>query len=46
MDQTKLHVPRLYNTTLIENKKDEIEEVITFEVYFLKVTNSHYLLLH
>lgn len=26
MDQAKLHAPRLYNTTLVENKKDEIEE--------------------
>ncbi|KAF6208233.1 hypothetical protein GE061_016685 [Apolygus lucorum] len=26
MDQTKLHAPRLYNTTFVDTKKDEIEE--------------------
>ncbi|CAA9997160.1 unnamed protein product [Nesidiocoris tenuis] len=26
MDQAKFHAPRLYNTTFVENKKDEIEE--------------------
>lgn len=35
MDQAKLHAPRLYNTSLIENKKDEIEE--KYERCFLNV---------
>lgn len=30
MDQRKLYDPRLYNVSILKNKKDEIEEVLIF----------------
>lgn len=38
MDQAKFHAPRLYNTTFVENKKDEIEEVT---IVFMNFSELH-----
>lgn len=40
MDQTKFHAPRLYNTSFVDNKKDEIEEVNEFTRKYRNISSK------